>query len=174
MPATQVETWLRDLELRPVERAEREGISSWDLLLDGRRRRRVRLTLILDPALALVGWLHYAPPLADSFRKTYRQLLRWNDELPFAKFAVTDDERPVLTAELAAASLTRDGLGLLVARLLAICDLLYADSAAWVDRIKTPDAETKPAPVDGAGVALLARYAAELAELALTEESAVD
>jgi hypothetical protein len=148
----------------PIERAQREGATSWDLLLDGRRRRRVRLTLILDPQLALVGWVHYAPPLADSFRKTYRQLLRWNDELPFAKFAISDDERPALTAELAVADVDRDGVGLLIARLLAICDLLYAESVAWVDRIKLPRPPAAAKP-DRAGVALLERYAAQLREL---------
>jgi hypothetical protein len=125
----------------------------------------VRLTLILDPAVALVGWVHYAPPLADSFRKTYRQLLRWNDQLPFAKFAISDDERPALTAEIDVAELDRDRVGLLIARLLAICDLLYAESAAWVDRIKLPRPAAASEP-DGAGVALLERYAPELGELA--------
>ncbi|CAN5792555.1 hypothetical protein BH24CHL6_BH24CHL6_13720 [soil metagenome] len=151
----------------PVERATREGVSSWDLLLDGRRRKRVRLTLILDPALALVGWVHYAPPLSDSLRKTYRQLLRWNDELPFAKFAISEDERPALTAEVTVAELEPDRLGLLVARLLAICDLLYPESAAWVDRIKLPkQADARASRPEPAGVALLERYAAQLGELA--------
>ena len=140
---------------------------SWDLLLEGRRRKRVRLTLILDPSLALVGWVHYAPPLSDNLRRTYRQLLRWNDQLPFAKFAISEDERPALTAELPAADVGRDGLGLLIARLLAICDLLYAESAAWVDRIKTPKgAGEPPMPEPGrAGVRLLERYADQLGEL---------
>ncbi|HUG47831.1 MAG TPA: YbjN domain-containing protein [Candidatus Limnocylindria bacterium] len=164
--AAQVEGWLRDLGLEPVEQAEREGVHSWDVLLDGRRRKRVRLTLILDPGLALVGWVHYAPPLSDNFRKTYRQLLRWNDELPFAKFAVSEDERPALTAELPAAGLERDGLGLLIARLLAICDLLYPESKVWVDRIKLPRGtlvEAVPSPP--AGTRLLERYATQLGEL---------
>jgi hypothetical protein len=52
--------------------------------------------------LGAVVWVHYAPPLADSMRKTYRQLLHWNDELPFVKFAVADEERPMLSAEIAA------------------------------------------------------------------------
>lgn len=162
--AGRVDGWLTELGLVPIERAEREGATSWDVLLDGRRRRGVRLTLILDPRLALVGWVHYAPPLTDSLRKTYRQLLRWNDELPFAKFAVTDDERPALTAEIDVAELDRDRVGLLVARLLAICDLLYAESAAWVDRIKLPRSTAAGASAQ-AGVALLERYAADLGEL---------
>jgi hypothetical protein len=158
---------LKDFGLAPIERAQREVACSWDLLLDGRVRQHVRLTLILDPALALVGWVHYAPPLADSFRKTYRQLLRWNDELPFAKFAISEDERPALTAELTVAELERDSLGLLIARLLAICDLLYPESVSWVDRIKLP---TQPGvgarSPEPAGVSLLERYAAQLGELA--------
>ena len=131
----------------------------------------MRLTLILDPSLALVGWVHYAPPLSDNFRKTYRQLLRWNDELPFAKFAISEDERPALTAELPTADLSRDGLGLLIARLLAISDLLYAESAAWVDRIKAPRRGTQaPTPEPGPeGVRLLERYADQLGELAGSE-----
>ena len=97
-----VDAWLAELGLKPVERAEREGATSWDLILDGRRRRGLRLTLILDPAVALIAWVHFAPPMSDNFRKSYRQLLRWNDELPFAKFALSEDERPVLTAEVSA------------------------------------------------------------------------
>jgi hypothetical protein len=168
--AGRVDGWLAELGLKQLERAEREGATSWDVLLDGRRRRAVRMTLILDPRVALVGWVHYAPPLTDSLRKTYRQLLRWNDELPFAKFAITDDDRPVLTAEIGVAELDRDRIGLLVARLLAICDLLYADSAAWVDRIKLPR-PTGGGETAQAGEALLERYAPQLAELTEPYES---
>jgi hypothetical protein len=147
------------LGLQPLERAEREGIHSWDLLLDGRLRRRVRLTLILDPGLDLLALVHYAPPLTDNVRRTYRQLLRWNDELPLVKFAVGADERPVLSAELAITALGRDALGLTVARLLAVCDLLYAESEEWVERLGRPEG------VGPAGVRLLERYAEQLGEL---------
>ncbi|HEY3072115.1 MAG TPA: YbjN domain-containing protein, partial [Candidatus Limnocylindrales bacterium] len=112
---SDVERWLAELELQPIDRADREGIASWDLELDGRRRFDVRVTLILDPALALIVWVHYAPPITDLFRKSYRKLLRWNDEYPFVKFAVAEDERPVLTAELPLGSLDRDALGLAIA-----------------------------------------------------------
>ena len=37
---------------------------------------------------------------ATMFRKSYRKLLRWNDEFPFVKFSVAEDERPVLAIEI--------------------------------------------------------------------------
>src|SRR6478672_7499821 len=113
-----VEAWLVDLGLTPTERADRDGIASWDLVLDGRRRFDLRVTVILDPSLAVIVWAHYAPPIGDMFRKSYRKLLRWNDEFPFAKFSVSEDERPVLAVELAIAEATEDALGLALARIL--------------------------------------------------------
>ena len=150
----------------PVERAEREGITSWDLVLDGRQRRRIRVTLIYDPTLAMVAWAHFAPPLSDNFRKTYRQLLRWNDELPFAKFALSEDERPILTMEVPADVLTRDEVGRLVARVLAICDLVHEPTIGLMGDFKRTQAVLVGSEPDPAGAALLERYAAELGELA--------
>src|SRR5688500_11270747 len=128
-----VERWLADLGLEPVERADRDGISSWDLVLDGRRRFDLRVTVILDPSLALICWAHFAPPINDMFRKSYRKLLRWNDEFPFAKFSVGEDERPLLAVELPLESLIvsgpgagagADALGIALARIVGIADRL--------------------------------------------------
>ena len=158
-----VEAWFDELGLAPEERVEREGIASWDLSLDGRRRFDIRTTVILDPTLAGIVWIHYAPPIGDSFRRSYRKLLRWNDEFPFAKFAVATDERPILTAEIPIDRLDRDELGLTIARLLAICDQLVEESAAWIwiDR-KVPPAGDRVSRQVG----LFARYADRLGELA--------
>ena len=60
-----LEGWLRDLAplgLAADARVEREGIAAWDVTLDGRRRRDLRTTLILDPGLGLICWAHLAPP----------------------------------------------------------------------------------------------------------------
>ncbi|HSH21822.1 MAG TPA: YbjN domain-containing protein [Candidatus Caenarcaniphilales bacterium] len=160
-----VERWLDELGLEPIDRGEREGVVSWDLLLDGRARRRVRLTLILPPALGIVVWVHYAPPLTDGLRKAYRRLLRWNDELPFAKFALAEDERPVLTTEVPSSSLSRDSLGAAIARSLALCDLLYEESIDWLQPRDRKRVEPVGDP-EPAGPALLDRYATELGELA--------
>jgi len=137
-----VERWLADLGLEPVERAERDGIASWDLVLDGRRRFDLRVTVILDPSLALICWAHFAPPINDLFRKSYRKLLRWNDEFPFAKFSVGEDERPLLAVELpidalAAAAGAADGrgadaLGLALARIVGIADRLLDETKSWL------------------------------------------
>jgi putative sensory transduction regulator len=131
-----VERWLTDLGLEPVDRAERDGIASWDLVLDGRRRFDLRVTIILDPALALICWAHFAPPISDMFRKSYRKLLRWNDEFPFAKFSIGEDERPLLAVELpiadAASPPTADQLGLALARIVGLADRLLDESAGWL------------------------------------------
>lgn len=134
LPA-DVERWLAVLGLDPIERADRDGISSWDLVLDGRRRFDLRVTVILDPALALICWAHYAPPINDMFRKSYRRLLQWNDAFPFAKFSVGDDERPLLAVEqpiAQAAAAGADGLALALVRILGIADRLLDESKAWI------------------------------------------
>jgi hypothetical protein len=159
---TDVEHWLDELGLSPADRADRDGISSWDLRLDGVRRFDVPITLILDPAFALICWVHFAPPIGDGLRKSYRKLLRWNDEYPFVKFAVATDDRPILTSEVPMALLSVDELGLTLARLLAICDQLLEESAGWLwigGRI--PDQGDRVTR----NVALLARYADRLGDL---------
>ena len=167
----QVDGWLTELGLTPIERDEREGATSWDLVLDGRKRRALRVTLIFDPAVAMIAWVHLAPPLSDSFRKTYRQLLRWNDELPFAKFAVSEDERPILTAEIPAAGLDRDAVGGLLAKVLAIADLVHDQSIALMGELRRRHEKMASASQpDPAGVTLLERYAADLEGLLAEEE----
>jgi hypothetical protein len=140
-------------------------------VLDGRRRRQLRITLIFDPAVALLAWVHLGPPLSDNFRKTYRQLLRWNDELPFAKFTVSEDERPILSLELPAAEVDRDALGILLARALAIADLIHPQAIALMgDLRRTYPKLIAAAEPEPSGPALLERYVASVAELALSED----
>jgi hypothetical protein len=145
-----------------VERIDREGISSWDLRLDGRRRFDVPVTVVLDPAVGAFVWLHMAPPIGDGLRRSYRKLLRWNDEFPFVKFSLTADDRPIAAVEIAPGRLDRDALGLGIARLLAICDLLLEETAAWIwIGGLVPDPGTRV----GRQADLLERYADRLGEL---------
>jgi hypothetical protein len=157
-----VEDWLADLGLTPTERADRDGIASWDLVLDGRRRFDLRVTIILDPSMAVICWAQYAPPINDYFRKSYRKLLRWNDEFPFAKFSVSEDERPVLAVEVPAAQADADALGLAIARILGIADTLLEESKEWLwIGGRMPD----PGDRVSANAAFLDRFADRLPEL---------
>ena len=166
-----VEAWLADLGLAPLERVDREAVTSWDLVLGGRRRAALRITLILDPSLGLICWAHFAPPVNDGFRKSYRKLLRWNDELPFVKFSLGEDERPLLIVEVPADTLDRDALGLALARQLAVADRTFADSTEWLKGGGWPSAPA-PLPAAGPGPALIERYAEALGELLDPAEAA--
>jgi hypothetical protein len=165
-----VERWLDELGLHPDDRSDREGVTSWDLRLDGRRRFDLPVTLILDPSLALICWVHYAPPIGDAFRKSYRKLLRWNDELPFAKFSLAEDERPVLASEIPVRFLERDELGLALARSLAVSDRLLEESASWLwvgGTIPSTAGRTSR------GAHLIDRYADRLGELLEPAEAGI-
>jgi hypothetical protein len=165
-----VEGWFIELGLIPSERAEREGIASWDLVLDGRRRFGLRVTVILDPVLAVICWAHYAPPINDMFRKSYRKLLRWNDEFPFAKFSVGEDERPLLAVELPIDIAGADELGLAIARILGIADRLLEESKDWLwigGRMPDPDGRVSR------NAAFLDRFSARLPELSGPTEPSV-
>jgi Putative bacterial sensory transduction regulator len=166
-----VERWFVDLGLEPVERAERDGIASWDLVLDGRRRFDLRVTVILDPDLALICWAHFAPPINDMFRKSYRRLLRWNDEFPFAKFSVGEDERPLLAVEQSiptAAEAGADGLGLTLVRIVGIADRLFDESKEWLwIGGRGPDHSSRA----GRNDALIARFEGRLPDLFVADAS---
>jgi len=140
--------------------ADALGTAGWHLIPTSSESVAVES---FGPSTRIAGargvWVHYAPPIGDSRITSYRKLLRWNDEIPFAKFALATDDRPVLTAEVPMALLDRDELGLTLARTLSICDQLLEESAAWIwigGRVpSTVGRESRQA-------ALFARYAASL------------
>jgi hypothetical protein len=149
--------------LTPGDRADREGLTAWDLELDGRRRFGLPVTVILDPALGLICWAHYAPPLGDNLRRSYRRLLRWNDELPFVKFSLAEDGRPILAVELPIDRADEDALGMALARMVGVCDRLLDESADWLwIGGKPPAGYTER---QSRNESLLGRYREQLAEL---------
>jgi Putative bacterial sensory transduction regulator len=156
-----VEAWLDELGLQPLGRAERDGVAAWDIVLRG-RRAELRITVIFQPGLGLIVWLPYAAPLQDRHRRAYQQLLQWNDELPFVKFGLDAELRPVLSVEIAPEAAGRRTLGLALARVLAVCDHLAEAAPAWLRPTGTVPARERAA---SPGTALLDLYAAELAEL---------
>ena len=161
-----VEAWFAELGLEPIERADRDAIHSWDLVLDGARRFDLRVTVILDPSLRLICWAHLAPPINDLFRKSYRKLLRWNDEFPFAKFSIGEDERPLLAVEVPATTLAAepgvDVLGTALTRVVGIADALFDETAAWLwIGGRAPDQSDR----HGRNAPLIERYRGRLPEL---------
>ena len=175
MPSTHptpddIERWLRDLGLEPGERSSREGLAAWDVSLDGGVRRDLRVTVILDPSLGVIAWAHLAPPIGDALRKTYRTLLRWNDEFPFAKFSIAEDGRPILAVEIPSRWLDEDELGLALARIVAIADRVFDGCREWLwigGRVPDGYAD-RPRRTEG----LRARFAARLGELVTAQASA--
>ena len=164
-PST-IEAWLRELGALGVEvgpRAEREGIVAWDLVVDGRTRRDLRVTLILDPTVGAIAWAHLAPPLLDGLRRAYRTLLRWNDEFPLVKFSIADDGRPIAAVEIPARWLDAEELGLALARVAGVADRVFEETRGWLwigGRVPDGYAER---PIRT--LALLDRYASRLGEL---------
>ncbi len=79
------------------------------------------------------------------------------------KFAVGEDERPVLIAEIPVENLDGASLGLAVARLLAVADRFHEPATTWLKGGAW--SIEAPADGDGPGRRLLARYANELGEL---------
>ena len=158
-----VEAWLGAAGVEPGAKIERDGIVAWDLALDGRRRRDLRVTLILDPAIGAIVWAHLAPPLLDGLRRAYRTLLRWNDEFPLAKFSIADDGRPIAAVEIPSRWLDADELGLALARVAGVADRVFEETRGWLwvgGRVPDGYAD-RPTRND----ALLERYATRLGEL---------
>ena len=158
-----IEAWLRELGVEAGPRSEREGIGAWDVTLDGRKRRDLRVTVILDPAIGAIVWAHLAPPLLDGLRRAYRTLLRWNDEFPLAKFSIADDGRPIAAVEIPARWVDRDELGLALARVAGVADRVFEETRGWIwigGRVPDGYAER---PVRNE--TLLATYAGRLGEL---------
>lgn len=159
----EIQAWLGTAGIEPGAKVERDGIVAWDLTLDGRKRRDLRVTLILDPAIGAIVWAHLAPPLLDGLRRAYRTLLRWNDEFPLAKFSVADDGRPIAAVEIPSRWLDADELGLALARVTAVADRVFEETRGWLwVGGRVPDGyEARPIRNE----ALLERYAPRLGEL---------
>jgi hypothetical protein len=113
---------------------------SRDLVLDGERRYDLRVTIAWVEGIGLSAWAHYGDEGLEVPRRVYVRMLRANFEYPFAKFALTDDDRPMLMTELPAAGLDRDALARALVRLTVVADRLLDETAAAVaDRGILPD-----------------------------------
>jgi hypothetical protein len=113
---------------------------SRDVLLDGARRFDLRATVAWVDGVGLSAWAYYGDEEMEVPKRVYARMLRANYEYPFVKFALTDDDRPMLMSELPPDGLDRDTLARTLVRLTVVADRLLDETAAAVaDHGKLPD-----------------------------------
>jgi hypothetical protein len=140
--APPLERWLRELGLEIVgSNADPSGQAiGHDVFIDGHRRFDLRVTVAWVAGVGCSLWAYYGLEAMEIPKRTYARMLRANFEYPFVKFAVTDDDRPMLMTELPPGSLDRDELGRGLVRLSVVADRLLEETASAVaDRGVLPD-----------------------------------
>jgi hypothetical protein len=109
-------------------------------MLDGVRRFDLRTTVAWVDGVGLSVWAYYGDEEMEVPKRVYARMLRANYEYPFVKFALTDDDRPMLMTELPAEGLDRAALGRTLARLTVVADRLLEETAAAIaERGHLPD-----------------------------------
>ena len=132
---------------------------SRDVIVDGERRFDLRLTVAWVDGLGLMLWAYYGLEAMEIPKRTMLRMLRANFDHPFVKFAMTDDDRPMLMTELPARDATLDELGRGLVRLCVVADRLLEETAlAVADRGILPDAAGRT----GRNPALLSSYRADV------------
>jgi hypothetical protein len=140
--APPIDDWLAELGLEGVASSGsgEDGAFSRDLVLDGDRRYDLRITVAWVSGLGLSLWAYYGLEAMEIPKKVFLRMLRANFDYPFTKFAMTEDDRPMLMTELPAAAVDRDTLGRALVRLIVVADrLLEATATAVADRGILPD-----------------------------------
>jgi hypothetical protein len=137
-----IDAWLASFGVEVVARAgaASDPAFSRDVVVDGDRRFDLRITVAWVSGVGCSLWAYYGLEAMEIPKRVYARMLRANFDYPFVKFAMTDDDRPMLMTELPAASLDRDELGRAIARLTVVADRLLEETATAVaDRGVLPD-----------------------------------
>lgn len=159
--APPIDRWLDELGLGVVASNDGPGGQAFsrDVVVDGRRRFDLRVTVAWVAGVGCSLWAYYGFEGMEIPKRVYARMLRANFDYPYAKFALTDDDRPMLMTELPTAALDRDELGRGLARLAIVADRLLDETAVAVaDRGLLPDWSQRTSR----NPALLESYAAEV------------
>ena len=123
-----------------IERIVERAPVSRDVVLDGERRFDLRVTIAWVAGIGVSLWAYYGLEAMEIPRRVLHRMLRANFDYPFVKFAMTDDDRPMLVTELSASAMNRDELARGLVRLTIVADRLLEETASAVaDRALLPD-----------------------------------
>jgi hypothetical protein len=159
--APPIDAWLRELGLEVVAGvgSPADAALSRDLVIDGERRFDLRVTVAWVAGVGCSLWAYYGLEEMEIPKRIYARMLRANFDYAFVKFAMTEDDRPMLMTELPTAGLDRDELGRSIVRLTVVADRLLEETASAVaDRGVLPDWEGRV----GRNPSLLAAYRADV------------
>jgi hypothetical protein len=130
-----------------------------DVMLDGLRRFDLRVTVAWVEGVGTSLWAYYGLEAMEIPKRIYARMLHANFDYPFVKFAMTDDDRPMLMTELPTGAVNRDELGRGLVRLTVVADRLLEETAhAVADRGILPDWSDRV----GRNAPLTDRYRAEV------------
>jgi len=132
---------------------------SRDVVLDGERRFDLRVTVAWVVGEGIGLWAYYGAEGMELPRRILLRLLRANFEYPMVRFALSDDDRPMLMTDLPPSAVGIDELGRGLVRLALVADRLLIETAAAIaDRGVLPDVSDR----QGRNPGLLAAYRAEV------------
>ncbi|HEX5396023.1 MAG TPA: hypothetical protein VFX74_02920 [Candidatus Limnocylindria bacterium] len=140
--APSIDAWLRELgvEVIAASGSAPGPAFSRDVVLDGERRFDLRVTVAWVEGVGLSLWAYYGLEAMEIPKKTYGRMLRANFDYPHVKFAMTDDDRPMLMTEVPAPAADREQLARGLVRLAIVADRLLEETApAVADRGALPD-----------------------------------
>lgn len=133
-PAPPLDAWLADLGLEVVGGGggPQDAAFSRDVVIDGERRFDLRVTVAWVAGVGLSLWAYYGPEAMEIPKRVFGRMLRASFDYALVKFAMTDDDRPMLMTELPPDAATRDELGRGLARLAIVADRLLEETAGAV------------------------------------------
>jgi hypothetical protein len=122
--APSIDAWLTELGVEVVGASGSAGDAAFsrDVVLDGERRFDLRVTVAWVSGVGLSLWAYYGLEAMEIPKRTYARMLRANFDYPLVKFAMTDDDRPMLMTELPSPALTREHLARGLVRLVLVAD----------------------------------------------------